>query len=346
MLDKPYGSILQYAHCLRIMNNKLRKTMKVALIGLGNQTLNDHIPSLLKRRDVGISMVCDVSNNAIRLFSEKYPDLSKTVEKYKDFTKMPLSDVSFVVLSLPHDKYLKVINILVKKRIPFIKEKPFARNKKEMRKILSLPDIERYCFVCSQRRYSSLYKKALELKKDVGKPYLFNIIYTLKIQNPHRGWRGNTVKAGGGCLIDMGYHIIDQLLWWFGEPEKIFVSKSNLAVPKIKDYAEDTSIVSFKYKNGLQGSIILSRSAGEKKEEYNLVGSKAQIVGNKRNLVLKNKEGKILLELNNKNNSEMIDNQLDFFIKRVKDGKDFSDILFQHKKNMEFINRCYKLASN
>jgi len=129
-------------------------------------------------------------------------------------------------------------------------------------------------------------------------------------------------------------------------PEKIFVSKSNLAVPKIKDYAEDTSIVSFKYKNGLQGSIILSRSAGEKKEEYNLVGSKAQIVGNKRNLVLKNKEGKILLELNNKNNSEMIDNQLDFFIKRVKDGKDFSDILFQHKKNMEFINRCYKLASN
>ena len=74
MLDKPYGSILQYAHCLRIMNNKLRKTMKVALIGLGNQTLNDHIPSLLKRRDVGISMVCDVSNNAIRLFSEKYPD--------------------------------------------------------------------------------------------------------------------------------------------------------------------------------------------------------------------------------------------------------------------------------
>jgi len=327
-----------------MLNSEPKKIMKVALIGLGNQMLNDHIPSLLKRCDVSISMVCDISDDALHIFSKKYPDLSKTVKKYKDFTKMSLSDVSFVVLSLPHDKYLKVINVLVKKGIPFIKEKPFARNIKEINKMLSLLNIEKYCFVCSQRRYSSLYKRAFEMTKQIGRPYLFNAIYKLKIQNPCQGWRGNSVRAGGGCLLDMGYHIIDQLLWWFGEPERVFVSKSSLAIPDIKKYAEDTAIISFSYKDGLQGSVVLSRSAGEKKEEYNLVGSKAQITGNKKSLIIQDKQGNVLLDLSSGDDSEMTDNQLNFFIKRVREKKDFSDVLYQHEKNIDFINRCYKVA--
>jgi len=118
-----------------------------------------------------------------------------------------------------------------------------------------------------------------------------------QIQNPQEGWRGDVGRAGGGSLLDMGYHIIDQLLWWFGEPEKIFVATSNLAVPNIRGYAEDTSTVSFKYKTGLQGTIVLSRSSGEKKEEYSLVGSKFQITGNKKFLLLQDKTGKVVSEL-------------------------------------------------
>lgn len=327
------------------MTNKQNQSLRVVVIGLGNQALNDHIPSLLKRSDVTISMVCDIRNEALNLFSEKYPDLSKNVAKYTDYKRIPLSEIDFALLSLPHDKYFEIIEKLFNKRIPFIKEKPFARDIKEMNRILSLPDIEKYCFVCSQRRYSSLYKKAFESINQVGKPYLFNACYELKIQNPHKGWRGSNRRAGGGCLIDMGYHIIDQLLWWFGEPEEVFVSKSNLAVSRVRQYAEDTALISFRYKKGLQGSIILSRSTAEKKEEYKLVGSKAQITGNKKCLVLQDKSGNILLNLGNSDDSEMIDNQLDFFIKRIKKKRGFSDILTQHKKNMEFIDRCYKIAS-
>lgn len=322
-------------------NNLLR----VAIIGLGNQTINDHIPSLLRRNDVVISVVCDIKKQALDLFSEKYPELSGNVKKYTSFVKTPLLDIDFVILSVPHDKYFEIIKMLVARKIPFIKEKPFARNIKEMKGILSLPGIEKYCFVCSQRRYSSLYKRAVEVIKQVGKPYLFNACYELKIQDPHRGWRGSSLRAGGGCLIDMGYHIIDQLLWWFGEPEEIFVSKSSLAVPRVKQYAEDTSLISFKYGNGLQGSITLSRSTVEKREEYKLVGSKAQINGNKRSLILQDKKGAILLNLSHGEDSEMIDNQLDFFIKRIREKKSFSDILSQHKNDMEFIDRCYKTVS-
>lgn len=327
------------------MTNEQNRPLKVAIIGLGNQTINDHIPCLLRRNDVVISVVCDIKKQALNLFSEKYPELSENVKKHTSFTKISLSDIDFAILSVPHDKYFEIIKVLVAKKIPFIKEKPFARNIKEMKKILSLPGIEKYCLVCCQRRYSSLYKKAVEVIKQVGRPYLFNACYELKIQDPHKGWRGSSLRAGGGCLIDMGYHIIDQLLWWFGEPEKIFVSTSNLAVPRVKQYAEDTALVSFKYSNGLQGSITVSRSTAEKREQYRLIGSKAQINGNKRSLILQDKKGNVLLSLSNDEDSEMIENQLDFFIKRVRNKEDFSDILFQHKKDMKFIDRCYKAAS-
>ncbi len=327
------------------MINGQNKQLKVAIIGLGNQTINDHIPSLLRRNDVVISVVCDIKKQALNLFSERYPELSGNVKKYTSFAKIPFSDIDFAILSVPHDKYFEIIRVLVTKKIPFIKEKPLARNINEMKKILSLPGIEKYCFVCSQRRYGSLYKKAFELIKQLGRPYLFNACYELKIQDPHKGWRGSILRAGGGCLIDMGYHIVDQLLWYFGEPERIFVSKSNLAVPRLKQYAEDTSLISFKYSNGLQGSITLSRSTAEKREEYKIVGSKAQINGSKRSLILQDKKGTILFNLSNNEDSEMIDNQLDFFIRRVREKKCFSDILSQHENNIKFIDRCYKAAS-
>ena len=325
--------------------NSQPKVFKVAIIGLGNQSLNDHIPALLRRTDISISEVCDLNESSIRLFESKFSEISESVEKYNDIYKMPLN-VDFCIVSLPHGEYFKVAKYLVSKKIPFIKEKPFARNKKEMMKILSIPGIEKYCFICSQRRYNPIYIQALSMKEKLGNLYLFNAVYKLKILEPHIGWRGNKKIAGGGCLIDMGYHIIDQLLWWFGEPDQIFTSTSSLAIPDVSDYAEDTAIVSFKYKDGLHGTIILSRTAGEKKEEYLLVGSKGQLCWNKKSLLLNDKEGTEQFSMEIDDDKKMMDIQLQVFINRIINDKGFEDIILQHKMNMEFIEKCYLLNKN
>lgn len=102
------------------MTNEQNKLLKVAIIGLGNQTVNDHIPSLLRRNDVVISVVCDIKKQALNLFSNKYPELSENVKKYTSLAKISLSDVDFAILSVPHDKYFEIIKMLVAKRIPFI----------------------------------------------------------------------------------------------------------------------------------------------------------------------------------------------------------------------------------
>lgn len=50
-------------------------TLKVGVIGLGRQALNDHIPALLRRNDVEIVCVSDVSTAAHKAFFEMYPSL-------------------------------------------------------------------------------------------------------------------------------------------------------------------------------------------------------------------------------------------------------------------------------
>jgi len=257
------------------MNTNRHSTLNACVIGLGSQSMNDHVPSLLRRDYVSLVAVCDINEQRINEFCIKYPQLRNKVKAYTSCSELLKNEkIDIAIVAVPHNKYLPIMKELCKRGVYFMKEKPLARNGTEMKKMLRLPNIRKYCFVCAQRRYSSLYKRAYDLKEKIGVPYLFSVIYTLKVANPNEGWRGNLTKAGGGCIIDMGYHIIDQLLWWFGEPKKIFVSKSSLAVPGVKGYAEDTSIISFKYNNGLQGSILLSRSAGEKREECSYSQSK------------------------------------------------------------------------
>lgn len=59
--------------------------------------------------------------------------------------------------------------------------------------------------------------------------------------------------AGGGVLLDVGVHVLDLVVWWFGEPDEV-------------DYADDAMggleancLVRLKYKSGLEGLVRLSR---------------------------------------------------------------------------------------
>lgn len=318
--------------------------MKVAIIGLGRQNLSDHIPSMVRRGDVEIVAVCDPSEASYTNFKAMYPGMASAAY-FDNFKELPVKDVDFCVVSVPHNQYMSIVTFLCANEIPFMKEKPFARNLEEAIALTKIDGFEKYGFVCTQRRFSPLYQKAKESISEVGAPFLFNAIYKLNIEDPAEGWRGNIETAGGGCVLDMGYHIIDQLIWWFGKPDFVAAKTSALANSKLAGtYVEDTASILFGYKTGLNGTITLSRSAGEKMENYSLHGSNGHLVGDKKNLKIKNKLGELINEIVMENTEEMVDGQLDFFITRIKGGIGFEDIQKDNMKNMEFIKEVYEAA--
>src|SRR5699024_6121621 len=101
--------------------------------------------------------------------------------------------------------------------------------------------------------------------------------YTLFVDDPSEGWRGQNAEAGGGCIIDMGYHLIDMILWYFGLPDRVLADVSVEARPDREYDAEDTALVHFGYNSGLYGSVLLSRFIGPKTEQIRLVGNKGMV---------------------------------------------------------------------
>lgn len=320
----------------------MKNQFRVAVIGLGAQSLSDHIPAVLRRRDLKLISVCDPQTSSQDAFRERFPEEAKDVVVFSEYRPLiEAGGIDFAIVAVPHHEYIDVVRLLCASGIRFIKEKPFARNLEEAKELMRIPRFGECAFVCAQRRYSPLYQKALEYIPRIGTPYLFNAIYKLNISKPNEGWRGDTKYAGGGCVLDMGYHIIDQLVWWFGLPANISAHTSALAVPGATYDAEDTATISFKYKDGLHGSIILSRSAGDKKEEYALYGSNGSITGSKKHLLVQDREGNTLYETSITDGAHMMDGQLDYFIERLSLRGGFADIQAEHFKNMQFIDRCY-----
>jgi nucleoside-diphosphate-sugar epimerase len=66
-------------------------------------------------------------------------------------------------------------------------------------------------------------------------------------------WRRSA--AGGGVLIDGGAHVMDQIIWWFGEPDEIAYQDDCDG-----DGVEADCVARLKWNSGLEGEIELSRT--------------------------------------------------------------------------------------
>jgi predicted dehydrogenase len=72
---------------LNNLQNLATRPFKVGIIGLGRQSLNDHIPALLRRDDIEIVSISDISEAAHKAFFEMYPALRGRVKSHKNFKK-------------------------------------------------------------------------------------------------------------------------------------------------------------------------------------------------------------------------------------------------------------------
>ncbi|MFX0578844.1 Gfo/Idh/MocA family protein [Nocardia nepalensis] len=245
-------------------------TLRAGVVGLGHQAVNDHLPALVASHHVELVAVCDEDPNVMRE-QQALHQVPGFADHRKMFEAEPLD---LVVVCVPHDAGRAVIESAAEHKVHVLKEKPFATSLFEAIELAQLCErsgIE--LMVTLQRRFNPIYTSFPQLADQIGAPFLIDARYTVHVDDPSEGWRGQTAKAGGGCVIDMGYHLIDLLLWYFGLPDSIAAELSVGARPDRRYDAEDTALIHFSYESGLYGSLLLSRFIGPKTEEIRLVGS-------------------------------------------------------------------------
>jgi len=199
--------------------------------------------------------------------------------------------------------------------------------------------------VTLQRRFNPIYTSFTQLADQIGTPFAVDARYTLHVDDPSEGWRGSTAIAGGGCVIDMGYHLVDLILWYFGLPDRITADISVCARPDRTYDAEDTALIHFAYDSGLYGSLLLSRFIGPKTEEIRLVGSRG-IVHLERGRIRRLTNGGDVIEslVREQGWPSAAAAQIDYFRHVIEGRKPNLSGPQQNLAHMSFVAACYDSA--
>jgi predicted dehydrogenase len=256
--------------------------LNIIVIGLGNQATEDHLPAIRESDLFNLLAVADVDDQKTAAIAEAY-----SVPGYSNVESLigeQGDKIDVALIAVPHNEYLPIIEELASHDIDVIKEKPFATSiseAKALKAIMAKNHISIY--VTLQRRFNPIFFTFKQLTKRIGRIYSIEGRYTLNIGHLDEGWRASKEKAGGGALMDMGYHFVDLVVWYFGLPDSITCRLSSGNRENQKYNVEDTALLNFAYNDvgeddgRVLGSAIISRVYPQKEESLTAYGSKGSI---------------------------------------------------------------------
>lgn len=174
----------------------------------------------------------------------------------------------------------------------------------------------------------------------------------MNIKNLDEEWRAIKKYAGGGALIDMGYHYIDLLVWYMGLPRTVTAKMSTGNRLNQKYDVEDTVNLLFDYyipneNEKVIGNFIISRIYPYKEESLKVYGT---------NGVIELKRGEIKRLDQNGNEIECLIRkggwpsaaieQLDYFHDQIQLGKNSTYTYKEHFKHVAIIEAAYLSNKN
>jgi predicted dehydrogenase len=231
--------------------------VKVGVIGLGNMGMF-HLKNCLKIGNVKVVAAADARPKA----QNKAKSLGiKTV--YADYRDMlsHSSDIDTVVISLPNFMHFESIQLALEAGLNVFVEKPMATSFDECRKIVRMVDKSGKKFMVGHvNRFMEVVKK-MKKQMDTGAIGDVEVATIEEVINgpfshprdptPVADWWFDPKKAGGGALLDVGYHMIDLFRFLAGDAEVMFVHlihRYNLPI-------EDGAIVILQSKSSTKGIV-------------------------------------------------------------------------------------------
>jgi len=320
-----------------------KQPLRGVVIGLGHQGM-EHAESIFDYPETVIVGVADPVTETHETFRRRFPDHPALVRKDVQTLLDDLDTVpDFGIVAVPHDNYLETIELFCRLGVPVLKEKPLARNLGEVDELLGISDVEKFCFTALQRKYSLLDREMPNLLASVLSPTYFEYIYTLGHSHRATGWRDDKLQAGGGSLLDMGYHIVSRVIDWFGPPDSV----QTVLGSNVKDMsASDTEVQAFLflqyYEVGLRGLVTLSPVSNQKEESFQIfIPDGRRIIGQANQAELHGADGNLQVTIGTSRES-LTALQLADFVRHVRTRSGFADNLEYHQAIMRVIDMCYQ----
>ena len=208
-----------------------------------------------------------------------------------------------VFLCVPPMSGTELISACADRGIHVWKDLPLARNLPEgVAMVRRMEEAGLKLAVGTQRRFSVGYRRAHEARRRLGDVFLARAHYLFN-WGPELGWRGDRDSAGGGALLELGYHAIDLLVWMLGMPDEVYgvsaVGNRSVAAGAVEPVqrmydTDDTAATIMRYISGAMASVVTTRSSGPVSEELCMHGRCGSLRADGGTCVLRDPDGNVL----------------------------------------------------
>jgi predicted dehydrogenase len=143
------------------------------------------------------------------------------IQLFESFHTMLESDVDGIVIATPSALHARqALEALNAGKAVFC-QKPLGRTEAECRQVVETARKQNLLLGVD---YSYRHTKAMQKVKqivasgDLGQIYGVHLAFH-NAYGPDKAWYFDPERAGGGCLMDLGIHLVDLLFWVFEEPQ-------------------------------------------------------------------------------------------------------------------------------
>lgn len=190
--------------------------IKLAIIGCGAISANAHIPNACKSSLFDVQYLVD-KNHELASQQAKHFGIPEVVDNFEKI----VGKVDAAIVAVPHKLHHTITIPLLQNGIHVLVEKPMALTFAECQEMIQVAKENNVCLEVGHfRRIQPVYQLAKKIITEewLGKAKRFSAEEGVVFSSPvASASMFNKEQGGGGVLLDTGPHLLENLLWWFGD---------------------------------------------------------------------------------------------------------------------------------
>jgi predicted dehydrogenase len=191
------------------------KKPRLAFVGLGWIGEN-RLASIARANNAEISAIVDPSNEMLGTAAQHAPDALR----FNRFDDLFSLDLDAVVIATPSAQHAAQSIAALKQGLAVFCQKPLGRNLAEVRAVIEAArSANRLLGVDLSYRHTEALEgiRALIQTGELGEIFGVDLVFH-NAYGPQKPWFYDRCQAGGGCVVDLGIHLVDAALWILEQP--------------------------------------------------------------------------------------------------------------------------------
>lgn len=251
--------------------------IRTAIAGYGLSGRVFHAPFIAANPAYSLDVIATSDAGRRAAASERYGSI-RLVDTPQDILDLA-DELDLVVLGTPPATHFPLAKAALEAGLDVVVDKPFAVSSAEGQELIELAArLGRVLTVYQNRRWDS---DALTLKNLLDDGVLGTI---LRVESGMERWQPDTAKAwkasataaeGGGLLFDLGAHVLDLLVQFFGPAT---VEYAEITARRPHERVDDDVFLVLRHESGLLSHVTLNLSSQVQGPRFRILGTEGGFV--------------------------------------------------------------------